>query len=185
MSVKQKTKHILAELKGHAPFTSFGAFLGIVFMLLFRNLSGGGIHTLFTVFHPAHVVLSAMVTASMFKLHETKKRFVLILVVGYFGSVGIATLSDIVIPHIGANLLGLAVPTHSELHHHEHSDSTHIVGSEIETSHNDHKIHLGFIEQWYLVNPAAFLGILIAYFLPRTKLPHAGHVLISTWASSA
>ena len=29
------------------------------------------------------------------------------------------------------------------------------------------------------------LGILIAYFLPHTKLPHAGHVLISTWASSS
>jgi hypothetical protein len=43
---------------------------------------------------------------------------------------------------------------------------------------------LGFIEDWYLVNPAALLGIVLAYFWPRTKFPHAGHVLISTWASS-
>ena len=35
------------------------------------------------------------------------------------------------------------------------------------------------------MNPAAILGVIIAYFLPRTKFPHAGHVLISTWASSS
>jgi hypothetical protein len=46
-------------------------------------------------------------------------------------------------------------------------------------------MHLGFIEEWYIVNPAAFAGIFIAFFLPRTKFPHAFHVLISTWASSS
>jgi hypothetical protein len=63
MSVKKKAKHILVELKRHAPFTLFGALLGIVFMLLCRNISNGSRHTLFAVFHPAHVVLSAIVTA--------------------------------------------------------------------------------------------------------------------------
>jgi hypothetical protein len=43
--------------------------------------------------------------------------------------------------------------------------------------------HIGFIEGWWIVNPAALAGIVIAYFWPRTKLPHTGHVLISTWAS--
>lgn len=45
------------------------------------------------------------------------------------------------------------------------------------------KIHIGFIEKWWLVNPLALLGVAIAYFRPRTKFPHAGHVLLSTWAS--
>ncbi len=44
-------------------------------------------------------------------------------------------------------------------------------------------IHIGFIEKWWLVNPLALLGVAIAYFKPRTKFPHAGHVLLSTWAS--
>jgi hypothetical protein len=44
-------------------------------------------------------------------------------------------------------------------------------------------LHLGFIEEWWLVNPLAFLGIAIAYYNPATKFPHAGHVLLSTWAS--
>jgi len=146
---------ILTELKSHAPFTLFGAFTGIVLMLLFRNLEHHSCERLFYMFHPAHVVLSAVVTASMFKLHTKRPNFLVVLLVGYFGSLGIATVSDSLIPYAGELLLGL----------HAHS-------------------HIGFIEGWYIVNPAAFLGILIAYFWPKTRFPHSGHVLLSTWASS-
>ncbi|MHC4158520.1 MAG: hypothetical protein ACYSSO_05510 [Planctomycetota bacterium] len=180
MSVRAKTKHIFVELKGHSPFTILGALLGIFFMLLFRHVSGAGGRTLFVIFHPAHVVLSAMVTASMFRMHAAGKRFVIVLLMGFFGSVGIATLSDVVIPHVGTELLGLHIPTEAEIHH-QRDDLT-----EKDThGHREHKVHLGFIEEWYIVNPAALLGVLIAYSLPRTKFPHLGHVLISTWASSS
>jgi hypothetical protein len=184
MSIKERAKHILVELKGHAPFTLFGAVLGIVFMLVFRNISGGSRHTLFAIFHPAHVLLSAIVTASMFRLHSERKRFVLVLVVGFVGSIGIATLSDIIIPHLGTELLGLNIPRHSQIHEVEttSSDEEHTT---IMHDHEEEGLHLGFIEEWYIVNPAALLGIFIAYFLPRTKFPHAGHILISTWASSS
>jgi hypothetical protein len=143
-----------------------------------------GSRGLFVVFHPAHVVLSAMVTASMFKIHAARKRFVLVLLVGYFGSIGVATVSDIVIPHIGTRLLGLDVPTHAEVHGAESEGTAH----EEQAPHGDeheHDIHLAFAEEWYIVNPAALLGVIIAFFLPRTKFPHAGHVLVSTWASSS
>lgn len=180
MQIKEKALHIVVELKGHAPFTIFGALIGIVFMLMFRNAGPAASHKLFSVFHPSHVLLSAMVTASMFKLHAMKKHLILVLVIGYFGSVGIATLSDIVIPHFGTHLLGLDVPAHSEAFHTEAEIET-----DHESEHNDHEIHLGFIEEWYIVNPAALAGIMIAFFLPRTKFPHAAHVLISTWASSS
>ncbi len=192
MSAGGKVKHIFIELKRHAPFTLVGAALGIAFMLVFRNIGQAGSHVLFAVFHPAHVVLSAMVTASMFKLHAKGKSFLIVLVVGYVGSIGIATLSDIIIPQIGANVLGLNVPTHGELHHHEQEateegeavdDEEHGRGGE-EGEHAG-GFHLGFIEEWYVVNPAAILGVVIAYFLPRTRFPHSGHVLISTWASSS
>ena len=187
MSVKERAKHILVELKGHTPFTLFGALLGIFFLLVFRGIGRINSHTLFAVFHPGHVILSAMVTASMFRLHAVKKHFVLVLVVGYFGSIGIATLSDIVIPHIGVHLLGLDVPTHADVYHHESSSGPehdeHIHTEEAE--HGESEIHLSFIEDWYIVNPAAVLGVLIASFLPRTKFPHAGHILVSTWASSS
>ena len=183
MPIKEKTKHILAELKGHAPFTLFGAALGIIFMLLFKNIGEGASHTLFGIFHPAHVVLSAMVTASMFKIHAIKKQIVLIIVVGYVGSIGVATLSDIVIPHLSSSLLGLHVPGHAEMHQGHHEDHENHENYEGQEPGDEHKIHLAFIEEWYIINPAAFLGIAIALLLPRTKFPHAAHVLISTWAS--
>ena len=151
----RKIKNIAKELKSHAPFTLFGALTGIILMLLFRNLEHEASHRLFYVFHPAHVVLSAMVTASMFKLHTKKTKFLVVLLVGFLGSLGIATISDSLIPYVGEVFLGM----------HAHS-------------------HIGFIEGWYIVNPAAVLGVLIAYFWPKTKFPHAGHVLLSTWASS-
>ena len=44
-------------------------------------------------------------------------------------------------------------------------------------------IHIGFIEHWYVVNPLAIAGIVIAMLWPKTKIPHLGHVLVSTWAS--
>lgn len=176
-----KIKHIFVELKGHLPFTAFGAVLGIAFMLLFRKISDSGAHTLFSVFHPAHVILSAIVTTSMFKLHAFRKHFLVIVLVGYFGSVGIATLSDILMPHIGSAVFGLNIPTHTELHP-EHAESGDMAEPEHE---HEEGIHFGFIEEWYLVNPAAFLGIMIGYFLPHTKFPHSAHILISTWASSA
>ena len=120
-----------------------------------------------------------MVTASMFGIHLKRKKFIYILIIGYLGSIGIATLSDSVIPFVGEHFLGLHTPTHS--HTEIHNKENHL-----DDEHEHHpQLHLGFIEEWYIVNPAAILGILIAYFLPHTKFPHAGHVLISTWASSA
>ena len=151
----KKIKNIAAELKSHAPFTLFGALTGIVLMLIFKNLGEKPVHTLFYIFHPAHVLLSAMVTSSLFRLHRKKANFFLVLIIGYIGSLGIATISDSLIPYVGEAVLGL----------HAHC-------------------HIGFIEGWYVVNPAAVLGVLIAWFWPSTKFPHVGHVLLSTWASS-
>ena len=153
-------KKILEELKHHAPFTVFGALTGIVIMIFFHSLPEKVSFNAFYVFHPLHVLLSALVTASMYELHrcggmKIKCNIWALLLIGYVGSVGIATLSDSVIPYLGETLLNMP---HRE-------------------------IHLGFIEKWYIVNPLAILGIAIAYFRPRTKFPHAGHVLLSTWAS--
>jgi len=80
---------------------------------------------------------------------------------------GIGTLSDSLIPYVGEVLLGMRIESHA----HEHAGFAE-------------EAHIGFIEGWYIVIPAALVGVLIAFFKPRTKVPHAGHVLLSTWASS-
>ena len=142
-----KAKHILIELKGHAPFTCMGAFLGILFMLLFRNMGSSGSHLLFSIFHPSHVILSAMVTSSMFRVHELKKNFLMIIVIGYFGSVGIATLSDIIIPHFGAKVTGLEMQTHNQIHEMEQQVDDHESEEmvDVKTVQNQSGLHLGFI----------------------------------------
>ena len=180
-----KTKHILFELKGHLPFTALGTVLGIVFMLMFRTAGVSGSHILFLTFHPIHVLLSAIVSSSMFRLHTLKKSFLLVLAVAYLSSVGTATLSDIIIPYFGTELLGLDIPSEAEIHHIQEPNSSNFKTGGQTNEHIEHKIHLGFIEEWYLVNPAALLGILIGFVFPHTKIPHAGHILISTWASAA
>jgi len=153
-------KEITEELKHHAPFTFCGALSGIVLMILFWRIPREASYRLFYIFHPAHVVLSALVTASMYKLHRRKgsrniKSLFALLAVGYAGAIGVATLSDSLIPYLGETLLKLP----------------------------ERHIHIGFIERWWLINPLALIGIAIAYFIPNTRFPHAGHVLISTWAS--
>jgi hypothetical protein len=180
MGILDKTKLIGAELKSHLPFTLLGASTGIVFMLLFRGLGKEHAQTLFSVFHPLHVMFSAMVTAALFEIHRKAKSFLLILIIGVVGSIGVATMSDCVLPYFGESILGAAIPTHAALHDHED-------GQKCEENHDEHhaQLHLGFIEEWYLVFPAALIGVLLAYFKPATHLPHASHVLLSTWASSA
>lgn len=148
-------KQIANELKRHAPFTSFGAITGIILMaiIVLANVPPEASRTFFYILHPFHVVLSALVTTAMYKQHSKGKVWAVILI-GYVGSIGIATLSDAVIPYLGGVLLNLEI-----------------------------EFHLGFIEKWWLVNPMALLGITIGYWKPTTKFPHAGHVLLSTWAS--
>lgn len=48
---------------------------------------------LFHVFHPVHLLFSAIATTSMFWQHE--KKFIKAVVVGFFGPAGICGISDI------------------------------------------------------------------------------------------
>ena len=151
------TSGIIAyELRKHAPFTVAGTATGLVIMAVFitasvpRSVSAG----LFWACHPIHVLLSALVTTGMYRLHSKGGLWRTVLV-GYVGSIGIATLSDCIIPYLGEWVLNMP----------------------------DRGVHFGFIEKWWLVNPLALGGIAIGYYRPKTQFPHAGHVLLSTWAS--
>lgn len=156
-------KNILHEFKHHVPFTAAGAFLGIVIMVIFDNffpIHGEEAHNVFEILHPLHVILSAMATAVMYQHHTCRHdkkvcHVPMLLVVGYVGSIGIATLSDSLVPYWGELLMGM-----------EHA-----------------QVHIGIIENPLQISLAALFGIVIAYYSPMTKFPHAGHVLLSTAAS--
>ncbi len=175
----RKTNYIFTELRDHAPFTAFGALLGIVFMLIFKEFRGQTSKILFDVFHPAHVLLSAVATTAVFRLYSKKAGFWVVLVIGFVGSVGIATLSDCLIPYAGELLLDLRV---SHSHVEAAGDDGHDHEADVD-AREPGGAHIGFIDSWYIVNPAAILGVLLAYILPGSKFPHTGHVLLSIWAS--
>lgn len=150
---------IVIELKRHAPFTFSGALTGIIIMIVI--VFGGflpKVHpislNIFYVLHPTHVFLSALVTTALF-MRYGKRNIWFAILIGYTGAIGIATISDSIIPYLGETLLDLP----------------------------NRGIHIGFIEEPLLTNPAALLGIMIGYWKRTTKFPHFGHVLISTWAS--
>jgi len=147
------------ELRHHAPFTAIGAVTGIALILVFHFADimaqvNQISETVFYVLHPLHVTFSAIVTTSLYRKYKSKA-ILSTIVVGYVFSVDMATLSDSLIPYLGEIALALPQP----------------------------EAHIGFLEEWWLVNLAAFAGIGFSFIKPATKLPHSAHVLISTWAS--
>ncbi|WP_459202157.1 hypothetical protein [Methanococcus sp. CF] len=151
---------IIEELGEHMPFTAFGAVFGIVLLIIFNGISFSESYSIFYTLHPLHVFLSAFTTTSMYKLHSGGsikgiKGILVLFLIGYAGSLFIATISDSLIPYIGEIILDMP----------------------------NRGAHIGFIEEFWLVNSLALLGIVLAYFKPFTKVPHSGHVFLSTAAS--
>ena len=158
-------KTILRELVEHAPFTAIGAVTGIITMVVLvltkttQIVSEG----LFHITHPAHVLLSCLVTTAMYRKYG-KGGAIKAFIIGYVGSIGPATISDIFIPYLGGMLLGIKMELHLPF---------------IETE----PMHFIGLPVWFVINAAAVVGILIGYLKPQTRFPHATHVLLSTWAS--
>jgi hypothetical protein len=148
------TRRIAQELKSHVPFTALGALTGIAIMaiIVFGNVPSHVSQTAFYTLHPIHVVLSALVTTAMYMRYR-KAKFWLAVLIGWTGSIGIATISDAMIPYLGGTLL-----------------------------HVQMEFHVPFIEKWW-INLLALAGIAIGYWKQTTRIPHLGHVLLSTWAS--
>jgi hypothetical protein len=147
-------RRIARELKEHVPFTALGALTGIIIMaiVVLGNIPAHISHTAFYTLHPVHVLLSALVTTAMYVRYKKSKVWVVILI-GWTGSIGIATISDAMIPYLGGSLL-----------------------------HAQMEFHVPFIEEWW-INLLALAGIAIGYWRQTTRIPHFGHVLLSTWAS--
>ncbi|MFZ2148509.1 MAG: hypothetical protein WAV28_14940 [Sedimentisphaerales bacterium] len=148
------TKRIVHELKEHAPFTALGTATGIIILVIivFGNVPSHISQTAFLVAHPGHVLLSALVTTAMYTRYR-KAKFWAAVVIGWTGSIGIATISDAIIPYLSGTLL-----------------------------HAQMEFHVPFIEEWW-INFVALAGIAIGHWKQTTKIPHLGHVFLSTWAS--
>jgi hypothetical protein len=114
--------------------------------------------SLFHFAHPAHILFSAAATTAMFLIWQGG-RILTAALLGLIGSLGICSISDILIPWVGGALLGT---------------SPHL--------------HLCIVEHPLYEVPAAVIGVLAGTLASRwmwrsTFFSHSGHILISTLAT--
>ena len=119
MNQESKLRYVLVELGYHLPYSIFGITVGLIAMGILsffailmsaESLLPTASAELFHVFHPAHVLISAVATTAMFWKHE--KRILKAAVVGLVGSVTICAISDIFLPIIGGSFLGSKMLVH-------------------------------------------------------------------------
>jgi hypothetical protein len=113
---------------------------------------------IFHLFHPIHLLLSALATTAMFWRHE--KKLFKSVIIGAVGSLGVCGLSDIFMPYLSGLLLGVK---------HMH-------------------FHWCLIEHPQMVVPFVVLGIICGIIAAdrigqSTKFSHSSHIFVSVVAS--
>ncbi|MBU2616501.1 MAG: hypothetical protein KKB79_00785 [Nanoarchaeota archaeon] len=148
-----RIKELIHETKHHVPFAAAATFIAIgVVLFIEYYLQLGVSEGSFEIFHPLHVFASAMVTSGIF--YKYKSKMIPALLVGISGAIIIGSLSDVVFPWIGGNLLSL----------HTH-------------------FHLPIIEEPALILGSALVGSFIGAKTKMTSMPHFIHVGLSVFAS--
>jgi hypothetical protein len=149
-------KTLVSELKNHVPFTALASSLALIIMLSLHFSYSDFLITqsevLFHIFHPVHILFSAIVTTAIF--YKYKQSAYKSIGIGFIGSVGVCSISDIIIPYLGGVILGTEI-----------------------------SFHFCLIEHPLFVLIASFTGISLGLIIKKTIFSHSMHVLISTMAS--
>jgi len=169
MTKKQESKmhYILQELANHLPFSIFGVIVALILMgvLMFITQIASAEHLLpeaseklFHIFHPGHILFSAIATTAMFWKHDNHN-VVKAIVIGLVGSVFICSMSDVLVPFLGGLFLGAHM-----------------------------QFHLCIIEEPSIVFPFAMTGVVVGLtvnksFERSTEHSHSVHVFLSSMAS--
>jgi hypothetical protein len=118
--MKTRWQLLVTEFTHHLPYTIVGSLIAMagVWWFATQRLSNGHPAALFTqarasfhLFHPLHLLLSAIATTSLFWRHE--RHLVRAVVVGALGSVIPCGLSDYFFPYVGGRLLGQTMELHA------------------------------------------------------------------------
>ncbi len=163
--MKKHIRHVFGELREHLPYSIFSVATGMVILGLltfgsryfgFSDIAGPS-RDLFHIFHPLHILFSAIATTAMFWSHE--KRILKALLIGSIGSVAICGISDMLIPYFAGGLLGVKMHLHVCI---------------IENP--------GFILPFVITG--VIVGFIMPKVtIKSTFLSHSAHVLISSMAS--
>lgn len=145
-------KAVSSELKYHIPFTFSATLIAILFVWILYQGNVLISESIFHIIHPLHLFTSAMVSAAIFYKH--KKNFALAFLIGIISAIFIGSVSDIIFPYLGANLI------------------------QLKTS-----FHLPLIEKPLLIFSTVILGSITGIATKFTKFPHFLHVFLSIFAS--
>ena len=115
-------------------------------------------HVTFHVFHPIHMLFSAVATTAMFWRYERK--LLKAIVTGLVGALGVCSVSDVMMPYLSGRLLG----------------ATHMT------------FHWCLIQHPMLVVPFALVGVGVGLLCAETVrrstyFSHSAHVFVSSAAS--
>jgi len=193
--MKDKLIHVGGEIRNHLPYTIFSTALGLVLIgmltfiaqLLNQSEFPQAASGLFHVFHPIHILLSAAATTTMFWTHE--RRIFRALIIGFIGSVGICSLSDILMPYVSGLLLDVEMELHLCILDHPESLLPFVItgliaglvaSNAIEKStffsHSSHVLVSSMASILYLISYGlhgwmAFMGSIFVYMVLAVLIP--------------
>jgi len=154
--------YIKKEMQHHLPYTIWSVAIGLAIVGLLQFIAQvGGVnmsepaHGLFHIFHALHALFSAAATTAMFWKHE--RDWLKAVLVGFTGTVGVCTISDVFLPYIAGTLLGVKM-----------------------------SLHICILQHPMLVLPFVFTGILLGLLAQsesHSLFSHSGHILVSSVAS--
>jgi len=151
--MKFKIKEFTHELKHHLPFTALATAFAIIIAILFVSFFKQNIsENIFNILHPLHVIVSAIVTSAIF--YKYKKNIFQAIIIGVFGAIIIGSISDVIFPYLGGEILQL------KMH-----------------------FHFPLIKIPLIIILSALIGSIIGILTGLTKIPHLVHVSISVFAS--
>lgn len=159
----KKLKFIVVELGHHLPYTIFSVSIGLILMgiLTFiailmkaETLLPLASRELFHIFFPAHILFSTVTTTAMFWKYEHNLRRAIF--VGMLASLLLCGVSDIFLPYLGGQILGM-----------------------------DMQLHICLIEEPFLVIPFSVVGVISGLLVSNnfersTEYSHSMHVFVSS-----
>lgn len=137
LSADPRPSALLFELREHVPFSVTAVTLGLIVagaicILGFRDEAGAvgpehaagdghdhgaGLAMLFFhLFHPAHMLFSAVATSAMFFRYEHNA--LKAIIIGLIGAIGVCGISDIAMPQVSLLILGKHSPWHICVYEH-------------------------------------------------------------------
>ncbi len=181
---------LLFELREHIPFSVAAVAMGLIAAGTICVFSMAGEHGLevvagtehpepdgahqpaqlfFHLFHPAHMLFSAMATAAMFCRYERK--IAKAVVIGLIGAIGVCGVSDIVMPHVSLLILGVRAHWHICVYEHPGlvipfavvgvmvgvAASSSVINSTI-VSHSLHVLASTMASIFYMVGPLGLIA---------------------------